>query len=65
MGSSCFIGTECSEPSGAKQIEDWVTEISRQVDNGLRKNGQPRWWIVGIDYGFDNGPKRIPVVIGK
>ncbi len=61
MESLSFIGTACSEPSGQKQIEQWIREITEE----RHKKGQPRYWIIGIDYGFEKGPKRIPVVIGK
>ncbi len=64
MGYSSFIGTACSEPSGEKSLENWMKEMIRQIEESRRKNGEPRWWITGIDYGFTKGPKRIPVVIG-
>jgi hypothetical protein len=64
MESSSFIGTVCSEPSGEKQIEDWLKEILKQADEERRKNGQPRYIITGIDYGFAYKPRRKSVVIG-
>lgn len=64
MESLCFTGTVCSKPSGAKQIEDWVKEITKKVDEDRRKNGQPRYMIMGIDWGLNHKAKRIPVVIG-
>lgn len=59
MESLSFTGIASSEHSGAKQIEDWITDIYET----RRKRGEPRYWIIGIDYGFDK-PKRIRVVIG-
>ena len=63
MASSCFIGTESSKPSS---VEDWLSEIKKAVDEDRKRNGEPRFMIIGIDYGFayeeDNG--EIPVVIG-
>lgn len=61
MGSSSFIGTASSELSGAAQVERWIKEITAE----RHKKGQPRYWIIGIDYGIGIMPQRIPVVIGK
>jgi hypothetical protein len=63
MASSSSIGTDSSEPSG---LNDWLNEIKRLADEDRRKNGKPRYWIIGIDYGynFEEEPGEIPVVIG-
>jgi hypothetical protein len=64
MESLSFIGIASSELSGTKQIEDWMKEIAKEIDESRRANGQPRYIITGIDYGFAYKPTRKRVVIG-
>lgn len=57
-----FIGIVYSEPSG------WIKDLIRKYEVDRRKNGEPRYIIIGIDYGYNfeaEDDREIPVVIGN
>ncbi len=62
MASSCSIGIASLKHS---DLNDWLKEIKRASDEARRKNGEPRFIVMGIDYAFateDDG--EIAIVIG-